>query len=110
MTALSRLKQLAEAATPGPWEAYGTWVAEVTAHAAGDPEAPDTRLLECDEFNADYIAAANPQTILALLALVEAGQKIRDRLEADIGLMPPDEAAELLSYDAARQALEEMLK
>lgn len=70
---LHTLKALAEAATPGPWhvayEGSSDWtvfdekanihVADVHRHRAVD--CPDAR----------FIAAANPQTVLALLAEVE---------------------------------------
>lgn len=52
---------------------------------------------------------ARLQTLLdRYRALAKAADVIRARLDADIGLMPPDEADELLSYDAASAAVREI--
>ena len=56
---LAELRRLAEAATPGPWEADGL---EVCQHCYGGSARP----IERDE-DAAFIAAANPSVVLALL-------------------------------------------
>lgn len=69
MTDYERLRALAEQATPGPWEPrgldYSTAVDQVDTRVSiarlGDPL--DSRAW-C---NAQFIAAANPATVLALL-------------------------------------------
>ncbi|CAM3896818.1 hypothetical protein CCOS865_02208 [Pseudomonas reidholzensis] len=77
------LKQLAEAATPGRWVTDGDYVNEhgnvlfaYVAHEKGGriAEAFANCLVNTDEqcrANAAYIAAANPEAILALLAEIE---------------------------------------
>jgi len=60
----TELRKLAEAATPGPWfvtKGVRDEVLPIAFHAS-DP-SPDHRVAE----NATYIAAANPETIKALL-------------------------------------------
>lgn len=71
------LKALALAATPGPWKRQGNsavlrtssgeWVADTRTHKQDITQ---------DVANADYIAEANPATVLELIAEVE-------RLRAD---------------------------
>lgn len=85
MTDTNKLKELAERATPGPWQADQLAVTADTRtqvccgqaymECCGDPE------IEGEEFDpvcsatseplADFIAAANPQAILGLIAEVE---------------------------------------
>lgn len=77
MTILSELKALAEAATPGPWS-YSSMpsgdtevFADCGSTIAGfaPKEAPE------DYHNAAFIAAANPQTVLALIKTLEEAEK-----------------------------------
>ena len=83
---LAELRWLAEAATPGPWEAFGAvddrrgerWLGVTTdmrateSARAGDVFAAQ----DCTRQDALFIAAANPATVLALLDDVDE----RDRL------------------------------
>lgn len=83
---LAELRRLAEAATPGPWEAFGAvdgrrgerWLGVTTdmraieSARAGDVFAAQN----CTRQDALFIAAANPATVLALLDDVDE----RDRL------------------------------
>lgn len=72
---LARLKELAEAATPGPWEAtrqtddecnfIGYFIEAGDKAISDDATAPD-------HADALHIAAANPAAILALIAKVES--------------------------------------
>ena len=76
-TDLTELRRLAEAATPGPWEAFGAvdgrrgerWLGVTTdmraieSARAGDVFAAQN----CTRQDALFIAAANPATVLALL-------------------------------------------
>ena len=85
---LAELRRLAEAATPGPWEAFGAvdgrrgerWLGVTTdmraieSARAGDVFAAQN----CTRQDALFIAAANPATVLALL---DAAAE-RDRLAA----------------------------
>lgn len=66
-----RLRELAEAATPGPWKEQ---------HWKG---APDGCVYSSNEWvsnasveNASFIAAANPQTVIALLDEIDAFRSI----------------------------------
>lgn len=79
---LDELKALAEQATPGPWEStYGN----VTTPSGGDVVGIEERgsaylshrELVLKNEDADYIAAANPQVVLSLIAELE-------RLRAEI--------------------------
>ena len=74
---LAELRRLAEAATPGPWEAFGAvdgrrgerWLGVTTdmraieSARAGDVFAAQ----DCTRQDALFIAAANPAAVLALL-------------------------------------------
>lgn len=70
-----RLRDLAEKATPGPWTVESEWTGE---HSGADVVYGRTRqvVCQCDEHdggygggqrNVEYIAAADPQTVLVLL-------------------------------------------
>lgn len=91
----ARLRELAEAATPGPWEweGDGLWrhqsPTDYAAIVTAD-YAPDTGpTVECSDANGAYIAAANPQTVLALLdriaelerTVAAAGRALREAQE-----------------------------
>lgn len=109
MTALSRLKQLAESATPGPYsiERRDDEDGDIAYVIHGGPKGCDVAWCNDDldknaRQHAAFIAAVNPQTILALSALVEAA----DRMRLDAILTIEEER----DYDAARQALEEALR
>lgn len=54
----SELKRLAEAATAGPWVSGGNWVSTVRGNSVAD----------CPRGDEDFIAAANPVAVLALIA------------------------------------------
>ncbi|HTN30068.1 MAG TPA: DUF551 domain-containing protein [Pseudomonas sp.] len=82
------LKALAEAATPGPWG----WDGPVWGYDA-ENEAPwliqergsdvvITGELQCSEANAAYISAADPATVLSLIAERDALLAERDALKA----------------------------
>ena len=65
---LEKLKELAQKATPGPWFVYGSGVAFGVYMVANVWEQ-----------DARYIAAANPRTVLELIAEVE---RLRAEAEA----------------------------
>lgn len=80
------LRRLAEAATPGPWHYYAGETDEEAAWSTQFPTVggPDSEIIGTegfyseksrDEANAEFVAAANPTTILALLDELEAAQK-----------------------------------
>ncbi|HDY6156256.1 TPA: ead/Ea22-like family protein [Pseudomonas aeruginosa] len=91
MTDLTKLKELAERATPGPWSAAWeegddtAWPNLFPVIQAGNGEVVIGNEgfytdLEQDKANATVCAAANPQAILGLIAEVE---RLRSRLEID---------------------------
>lgn len=86
MTPIDSLKKLAEAATPGPWMPFqergvneiliaGTAISVV--HWQGF-DAASTELKQ-QHHDCAYIAAANPQTILALIERCELAEKDAER-------------------------------
>ena len=87
---LAELRRLAEAATPGPWEAFGAvdgrrgerWLGVTTdmraieSARAGDVFAAQN----CTRQDALFIAAANPAAVLALLDAAADRKEIAGRL------------------------------
>lgn len=81
MTTATTLRALSEAATPGPWRLDGRDIIQLTDAGQGYPMDyyPDSadivrgRCSHCGDAaitrheNAEFIAAANPQTVIALL-------------------------------------------
>lgn len=59
------LKKLAEAATAGPWVHGGNWVSTARGNSVAD----------CPRGDEEFIAAANPTTVLALIAENEVLRK-----------------------------------
>lgn len=72
---LDKLKELAKAATPGPWHTdAGGYV--VTTHPVNTPQGKIRMEIgvnygDCSRDNREFIAAANPDTILKLLEYIE---------------------------------------
>lgn len=76
---LDKLRRMAEAATPGPWDITGNgdWKREV--------RGPDWNVAWCGHMStlrahadATYIAAVNPATVIALLDRLERAEAKRD--------------------------------
>lgn len=86
-TAATRLRSLATAATPGPWEQTGIgdygWAVHF-GHAAAGVETEDSDQGRAD---ADYIATMHPGVGLALAAWLES--------EAEFGVNPGIDPAAL---------------
>ena len=108
---INKLRQLAQAATPGPWVAKNVSGAGLEIHMS-HPVYPDKEwpafgtdsafckkgLVSYETWtqfphevrdvqqskNAEYIAAANPATISELLDRLEAAEKERDELRAEV--------------------------
>ena len=110
---MAELRRLAEAATPGPWEAFGAvdgrrgerWLGVTTdmrateAARAGDVFAAQ----DCTRQDALFIAAANPAAVLGLLDHLAHMREARDNARAEVKrLAAVVEAAR--EYAAARQA------
>jgi len=73
---LAHLESLARAATPGPW---GRWNRDATRvrRYFGTSGYDDICQASTGE-NAAYIAALSPESVLALLAVIEAAKAMRD--------------------------------
>ena len=89
----NELRRLAQAATPGPWYVTGKLTRYVEALidggliqevAACGPTKADGGYGPQQEANARLIAAANPATISELLDRLEAAEKERDALRAEV--------------------------
>lgn len=78
---LKKLRQAAQKATPGPWEAVScavclperNWQQEIL----GVFEGKDDKT-ECGKLNAEFVAAANPQMVLEL---IEENARLHQELE-----------------------------
>jgi hypothetical protein len=78
---LKQVKERADAATPGPWQVSGTYKASIIADGkfVGSTLGVDGGTGRDErERNTAFIAAANPQTVLNLLAIIE---KLKGELE-----------------------------
>lgn len=76
----AELRRKAEAATPGPWE-IGDGCVQSTLDGH-----PLVTVGQCDE-DEQYIAAANPAAVLALLDQLDAAERERDGLKQIIGVL-----------------------
>ena len=92
MIDIKELRQLVQAATPGPWYVTGKLTRYVEARidggliqevAACGPTKADGGYGPQQEANARLIAAANPAAISELLDRLKAAEKERDALRAD---------------------------
>ena len=90
---INKLRRLTQAATPGPWYVTGKLTRYVEARidgwliqevAACGPTKADGGYGPQQEANARLIAAANPATISELLDRLEAAEKERDALRAEV--------------------------
>ena len=78
----TKLRELAQKATPGSW--YSKWPEErCTWVDIGDSRYPVAYTGDCfdDAPNAEYIAAANPATVLALLDEIDRLRVIKSAAE-----------------------------
>jgi hypothetical protein len=81
---VARLREVAEAATPGPWDLdvlrFGCWeVNAPTLNGEGDPRVFRFRVGDhMVERDAEHIATFDPPTVLALIARLEAAESARD--------------------------------
>ena len=110
---VAELRRLAEAATPGPWEAFGAvdgrrgerWLGVTTdmraieSARAGDVFAAQ----DCTRQDALFIAAANPAAVLGLLDHLAHMREARDNSRAEVERLTAVVEA-VREYAAARQA------
>lgn len=93
---LQELRRIAEAATPGPWDTtrYNGGLrfdGPLRVYAGTDPEYGEPRPIPASDADNRYIAAFDPQTVLAMLdeierlqgsALVEALKEVTRRIDS----------------------------
>ena len=104
MTSYAELRALAEKATPGPWK-HGPLYWEVwNLHADGtlDSRVAGSWLLPDD---GAYIAAVDPQSILALLDDLDAAQAALTTAPLAVGAISAIAAAREKALDAAQAAI-----
>ena len=113
MTDLSELEKLARAATPGPWT-FGFDDLEDGVFASAEemgnivcltPMPKALRSCEAWPANAAYIAAANPATILALIAERDALRAGLEPFALAADNMDGDEPDALFIYDSPESTL-----
>jgi hypothetical protein len=88
---VARLREVAEAATPGPWESNVLGSEGYEVRGPDVPHKPTSsvmrrpRVARCgyegwdiDKANAEHIATFDPPTVLALLARLDAAEAARD--------------------------------
>lgn len=71
---LARLRKVAEAATPGPWEVYDRGIG-YEVHDANGCELNGGMRETFTEADANHIATFDPPTVLALLSRLEAAEQ-----------------------------------
>lgn len=77
---LNDLREKAEAATPGPWSSSGS---QVWGHDGNLVAAVRDHSELVDRPDAEFIAAANPATVLALIERLKTAEHERDELRAE---------------------------
>ena len=110
---VAELRRLAEAATPGPWEAFGAvdgrrgerWLGVTTdMRATESARAGDVFAAQnCTRQDALFIAAANPAVVLGLLDRLAHMTEARDNARAEVERLTALVEA-VREYAAARQA------
>ena len=110
---VAELRRLAEAATPGPWEAFGAvdgrrgerWLGVTTdMRATESARAGDVFAAQnCTRQDALFIAAANPAAVLGLLDHLAHMREARDNARAEVERLTAVVEA-VREYAAARQA------
>lgn len=100
------LRRLAEAATPGPWD-FGCGLSDWAITTHSDDPGDDTHIATTPHGqDGEYIAAANPTVVLALLDELDALRAQVHSFASEIVQMHQDRDA----YDTALEAqLEEAL-
>ena len=130
----ARLRELAQNATPGPWTVCGNQRDEWYVYALdaryeslpGNPSPVKVAWVPREPSggrharDADYIAAASPDAVLALLDALDAAERERDRLDAALRASCIDAREELremgggcsraVAAEAERDALAALLR
>ena len=110
---VAELRRLAEAATPGPWEAFGAvdgrrgerWLGVTTDMRATESARAGNvfSAQDCTRQDALFIAAANPAAVLGLLDHLAHMREARDNARAEVERLTAMVEA-VREYAAARQA------
>jgi hypothetical protein len=83
MTDYSKLARLAEAATPGEWQAYDThgkrFIESMIGEAHVVCDTPKKQWLK----DSEYIAAANPPAVLAMIAEIKCLKELLECAQGD---------------------------
>lgn len=89
---LVKMEELAKAATPGPWKLNGFRLEQVcdsagfiVATATSTPSMDERSLQQRAEDQAAFIAAANPATVLSMVATIRALQEQLKTAREDAG-------------------------
>lgn len=109
MTDLDELERRAKAATPGPWEFENCYNLQRREFLNGTEVHPHVLLKTLNGWepipsDADFIAAANPQTVLALIAELRALREVAAGV-IDSAIAGGRGFDETKLYNAYRQAL-----
>lgn len=85
---LDELKKLANAATHGTWIKTNWQSMDEPINAGVDSESGSHVAGTMEDHDAEYIAAANPQTVLALISELEEARKDAERLKEVLRVNP----------------------
>ena len=90
---LTKLRKIAEAATPGPWNLH-TLRTDETHDIRGsiDDEADIVIYAECEDADAAHVATFDPPTVLALIDRLEAAEAKVERVRTALANHPPRES------------------
>ena len=97
MSDYSELKTAAEAATPGPWVSGGNWVSTTKGNSIAD----------CPRGDEEFIAAANPSAVLALIADLEVSNNVGRALGETLGSVVESRDALVRVVDQLKAAVDE---
>lgn len=114
---MKKLRQIAEAATQGPWYHWGNATIGSTPDYVKNE---NTELVECYVWseqencieNAEHIAAFNPQTVLAMLDVSEAADRVSNSYNAHSyhkSLAVIDGVCPKQNYETKRAKLRELV-
>ncbi|MCK2286010.1 ead/Ea22-like family protein [Escherichia coli] len=102
------LREAAEKATPGNWRRASTRFNGITAQGVYPPCGKEEILAStAEKRDAEFIAAANPSTVLALLDELEAAEKRVAELEAREVVLPQRISMEGGAYCTAHARYDE---
>lgn len=103
MIDIKKLKALAKAATPGEWHHSNWGDGDIEIGATSNERSWQPILFKATshgtEADAAFVAAANPQTVLALIAIVEeAREGIQHTIDCYLDVGETEDAAAMHGY------------